>query len=254
MLIKANSLDGIPLKRNSVQTIVTSPPYFGRRKYGDSDKEFGAGSLKDYLDGWKKLGYFIHATLKDSGTFWLNIGDTGSKTGGSGGDYKPGGKQQNKNDYRPGTTHLPQGSWCNVPSRVSSILSDLTDTNKKHLFLLRAEIIWNKELLEVCDINYIRRPKIQHEIIYLFSKNVKSVKDYKFYPDRLKEQGTVWTFPPQRGKKNSQAPFPDELAERCILPSTDEDDIVLDIFSGSGTTVSVAERLNRKGIGLELYL
>jgi DNA modification methylase len=87
----------------------------------------------------------------------------------------------------------------------------------------------------------------------MFSKHVKSVKDYKFYFDRLEEKGNVWHFGPESSGDKGYAPFPDELARRCILPSSNPGDIVLDPFSGSGTTVKVAEDLGRRGIGVELY-
>ncbi|HRE00419.1 MAG TPA: site-specific DNA-methyltransferase, partial [Ilumatobacteraceae bacterium] len=49
------------------------------------------------------------------------------------------------------------------------------------------------------------------------------------------------------------APFPDELARRCILPTTLPGDVVFDPFSGSGTIVRVAESLGRIGIGTDIY-
>ena len=46
--------------------------------------------------------------------------------------------------------------------------------------------------------------------------------------------------------------FPPELPKKCILAGTKPGDIVLDPFSGSGTTCRVARELGRKGIGIEL--
>lgn len=51
---------------------------------------------------------------------------------------------------------------------------------------------------------------------------------------------------------NHYAMFPSEIAKRLILCSTDENDVVLDPFVGSGTTLKVAKQLNRLGIGIEL--
>jgi adenine specific DNA methylase Mod len=46
-------------------------------------------------------------------------------------------------------------------------------------------------------------------------------------------------------------PFPEELITRIVKMSSDENDIVLDIFSGSGTVFKVSDMLNRKWIGIE---
>jgi len=54
-------------------------------------------------------------------------------------------------------------------------------------------------------------------------------------------------------KNNSHpAPFPKELPENCILATTVENDIVFDPYMGSGTVAIVAEKLNRRWIGIEL--
>ena len=48
------------------------------------------------------------------------------------------------------------------------------------------------------------------------------------------------------------ATFPEKLVEPCILAGSKVGDVVLDPFSGSGTTVAVAERFGRHGVGIEL--
>jgi hypothetical protein len=75
----------------------------------------------------------------------------------------------------------------------------------------------------------------------------------RFYPTALTETGSVWHFKPGGSGPAHLAPFPDELARRCILPSTLPGDIVLDPFHGSGTTARVAEAHGRRGIGVDLY-
>jgi DNA modification methylase len=61
---------------------------------------------------------------------------------------------------------------------------------------------------------------------------------------------TVWNIPPSKNEGHV-CTFPEELVERCLLMCSDENDIVLDPFMGSGTTGKVAKRLNRKFIGVE---
>jgi hypothetical protein len=70
----------------------------------------------------------------------------------------------------------------------------------------------------------------------------------------LVEAGDVWHFPPVRVQagRGHAAPFPDELARRCILPSTRRGDLVVDPFHGSGTTGRVARQLGRRYAGADL--
>ena len=96
----------------------------------------------------------------------------------------------------------------------------------------------------------MKRPGVSSETILMLTQQRK----YKFNHEQLVDRGDVLTFPPQVARKKSHlAPFPDELARRCILASTDEGDVVFDPFVGSGTTIHVAESLDREGVGLDLY-
>lgn len=63
---------------------------------------------------------------------------------------------------------------------------------------------------------------------------------------------SIWRFPPVVGEDGHPCPYPEELPKRCIAASTQQGDIVLDPFMGSGTTLVAAKRLGRKGIGIEL--
>ena len=62
----------------------------------------------------------------------------------------------------------------------------------------------------------------------------------------------VWTVSPAQFPEAHFATFPEKLIEPCILAGSKVGDIVLDPFSGSGTTVAVAERFGRRGVGIEL--
>ena len=63
---------------------------------------------------------------------------------------------------------------------------------------------------------------------------------------------TVWNIGTVGIKEAHFATFPEELVRRCILAGCPENGIVLDPFLGSGTTLKVAKKLNRNGIGIEL--
>lgn len=82
-----------------------------------------------------------------------------------------------------------------------------------------------------------------YEVIYLICK-----KDFKLAP-KANALGDVWTIT-QEDSNPHPAPFPVELAQRCIESTTAE--IVLDPFIGSGTTAIAAEVCGREWIGLEI--
>ncbi len=75
-------------------------------------------------------------------------------------------------------------------------------------------------------------------------------------PDALSEKGKnpgdVWTINPQPSKEAHYAMWPEALVERMVRCASRPGDTVLDPFCGSGTTLLVAERLNREGVGIDL--
>jgi site-specific DNA-methyltransferase (adenine-specific) len=62
----------------------------------------------------------------------------------------------------------------------------------------------------------------------------------------------LWTFNGENRKTGHPAPFPVELPRRCILLFSFADDIVLDPFLGSGTTLIAAALCGRRGLGIEI--
>jgi DNA modification methylase len=225
------------------QTIVTSPPYWGLRKYGSDPAEIGAGSVADYLSDMRKCATEWLRITADTGVLWLNLADTASGSGGAGGDYNAGGAKQGKSRWRQGEPDRPTMSWLNLPHRV---VEEFVATG----WLLRADITWDKERLRAEDLSHARRPGVSTERIFMLSKS----RNYPFHADRLPdgERGNVWRFPPARGR-NHLAPFPLELPLRCIPLTTEPGDAVLDPFLGSGTTMEAAEQLGRVGYGCDIY-
>ena len=68
--------------------------------------------------------------------------------------------------------------------------------------------------------------------------------------------GNVWEFTHihycQANRQNHPTQKPEALFERMILASSDERDVVLDPFCGSGTALRVCQQLKRHGIGIEI--
>lgn len=98
-----------------------------------------------------------------------------------------------------------------------------------------------------------------YEVILSFFKGEwrRQVPEQKGYRDPTVSDWpsltrNVWTIRPARRKADAPAPFPDELASRCIRLSTFPGEVVLDPFSGSGVTARCAHALGRWGIGVDL--
>jgi site-specific DNA-methyltransferase (cytosine-N4-specific) len=231
----------IPLPDNTFHSIVTSPPYYALRAYGDSDDEIGRGDLDGYLKSMRECATEWHRLLDPSGLLWVNIGDTASGSGGAGGDYNRGGTKNGRPRYRQGQSGRPPMQWLNIPHRV---VEEFVSVG----WLYRACITWDKNVLRPEDLNHARRPGVSHEFLFMFAKD----RSHRFFPEHLVERGSVWHFPPSRGKQH-QAPFPLELPLRCIPLSAKPGEWVLDPFVGSGTTLNAALQLGCNSVGVDLY-
>lgn len=109
------------------------------------------------------------------------------------------------------------------------------------------EIIWHRKSTMAMDERYLFTTT---ERIYWFCKDKPQVFKQRLFPEF---RGDVWAIPPQKGSSHP-APFPEQLAENCLLLTMDKNNIVYDPFAGSGTTLAVAQRLGFDSIGTEIDL
>ncbi len=236
----------VPIRDRSVQCVVTSPPYLGQRIYGDSELELGREPrVYDFVTLMGEFGEEMQRVLKPDGLLWLNLGDKANFSGGAGGDYNKGGSKNGKPKFgKFYDDEFEKTQFLDVPGKV---IAELQSKGWR----LRADIIWNRMQQSRESLKHVNRPRVQHERILMLAPGPGRSK---FFPDRLPETGSIWSFPSaQAERKGHAAPFPDELPSRCVLTSTDPGDLVLDPFSGSHTTVRVATKLNRRAVGLDLY-
>ena len=234
------------LPDESAQCVVTSPPYWGLRDY-HIDGQIGLEpSVYEYIERLADLFDQVGRVLKHDGTLWLNIGD--SYTSGGRKWRAPDGKNKARAmSIRPDTPEgLKPKELIGVPWRLAFAL-------QARGWYLRSDIVWEKPN---CQPESVRdRPTKSHEYIFLFSKDER----YKYRVDALKGPNgrrirDVWSVNTKADKETSGhfAVYPVELIEPCLLFGSDEDDLVLDPFMGSGTTAIAARRLNRRFVGIEL--
>lgn len=249
------------LPDNSIQTIVTSPPYYQQRDYNTPNQIGNEKIAKDYIDNLLAVFQECKRVLKPTGTLWLNLGD----------------KYLNHHLY-------------GFPWRVALALQD------KLGYILRADIIWYKPNAMPSSVK--NRPTTDHEYIFLFAKqkdyfyNADAIREPHVTfsekskmkggrnhfgkrngtPEKGKNQGnhnlhdgrwdqafhpkgrnkrTVWEIPLSKFPEAHFAVFPEELVRNCILAGTEKNDLVLDPFMGSGTTALIARKFYRNFIGFD---
>lgn len=274
------SADAVELPPRSVRTIVTSPPYWGKRTYGDDPLELGSGqTLLEYVQSLTLAARRWRTALTDDGTLWVNIGDTYAGSGGAGGDHINGSKQhiakyrqgapvtvlpyyQEILPYYRGQTLVDESHWGMSPGKLAGgQLCLVPALLAMHLqgdgWIVRSMIVWDRGHPRPEALGHVRRPGDgQYEHIIMATKSMK----YFFNPGALPEgeRGAVWKFRGGSsvgagGRNGHVAPFPDELPRRCIELSSEPGDTVFDPFLGSGTTARVANELGRNAVGCDLY-
>ena len=237
---------------------VTSPPYYGLRDYGGEDKQIGQEqSPEEYIEEMVNVFRLVRDNLTDDGTLWLNIGDSYY-------NYRKDGCIP-KQTCASNRQDLPQGSNPRRGRRLEGLKEkDLIGIPWMLAFALRADgwylrqdIIWNKP--NPMPESVRDRCTKSHEYIFLLSKSknyyfdVDSIKEPTIEGNSLKRKKSVWNVKLKPNKKAHFATYPPELITPCILAGSEENDIVLDPFMGSGTTAMVARSLGRYYIGCELH-
>jgi len=251
------------LPSGSVDAVTTSPPYWGVRDYGYTE-QLGGEALHYYVDRLAEIMDEVARVMTPSGIAWLNLGDTAVGSGGAGGDYNAGGSYDGRARYRqgpatisvvdPGTLEgwrlvkLAPGQWADVPSRVVHELQNRG-------WLLRSRVVWAKVDPAREDIGHVRRPKAQHEMVFMLTRCQAGATRFDTgthpAPQRI---GDVWRMDVARGLEAiGQAPWPSQLPQR-MLALSGPPGVVLDPFVGYGNTVVGAEAQGWHTLGVDLDL
>lgn len=242
-------------------------------------------SMSLYIQHLVRIFREVGRVLRRDGTLWVNLGDSyaGSGRGTQGANSSV--NQSKRQGFHPTDRHsdeLPNKSLMMIPARFAIAMQD-------EGWILRSEIVWNKPTAMPESVK--DRPTRAHEMIYLFSKQQRYYYDREAIgetlkrPEELKRKNPavfggrqkhegyetrkhsgreytgdleyrnardVWDINTESFPDAHYAVMPTELVRRCILASSRPDDIILDPFSGSGTTAMVSRRLGRGYLGIEL--
>jgi len=287
MIITADAIDGLKtLKNGTIDTCITSPPYFGLRDYGVSGQIGIEDTPEEYIDKLVSVFREVKRVLCDDGTLWVNIGD--SYAGGSGRWEKEKNissmQATNKGSY--GQFGVAK-KWKHETIKSKDLIGIpwlLAFALRNDGWYLRSDIIWNKP--NAMPESITDRCTKSHEYIFLLSKSRKyyydneAIKEPAVSTDNskrnrdetrlnnvpgrkrmtgliennyiMRNKRDVWTVATQPYKGAHFAVFPSKLIEPCILAGSRTGGIVLDPFCGSGTTGVVALEHGREFIGIDL--
>ena len=266
------SLSRIPAE--SIDSVVTSPPYFRLRQYLPPDhtnaaREIGQEpTVDDFVASIVAVFVEVHRVLKPTGTVWLNMGDV----------Y---GGYDARNAPKIGEG-IKTRDLCLLPYRVAIALQQAG-------WWVRSNIAWIKP--EPGPENVRNRPTCAHEAVFLLAKQQagyhydadamrepyapSSLKRFqysvssdergglaravkggrkKLAPHPLGRHGrNVWSISTRTDVRTAHdATMPLALAERCITAGCPIGGTVLDPFAGSGTTGVAANNLGRDAVLIEL--
>ena len=256
-VLQGDCLDWIPkLPDRCVDVVVTSPPYWGQRE------SMGVGTEKDpreYVAFLVDVFRALLPKLKEQAVLWINLGDAyntpvnwGAK------DHRYSSLGPDRNGFAPDNAaytkprfkrrafidrDVPWLQYGNLLMLPQRLLVALTDVG----YLFRGEVIWAKK--NAMPEGRCRRPHRKHESIYLLAKSERHA--FRTSPP----VPSVWTFANESiAGLQHRSRFPVELPRRCIdaYGQQGDDVLVLDPFSGSGTTGLAALQFGCNYIGFEI--
>ena len=246
-----------------IQTTVTSPPYFGHRNYTGTNKfEIGIEKqLDDYIENLVRVFEVLYRKTRDDGTLWLNIGDT----------YR--------NNVLLGVPWrvafaLGEIGWqlrsdviWHKPNAMPSSVKTRPTVDHEYIFLFakKKDYVYNADAIREPHVTFSEKSKMRGGRNHLGKRggtpeNGKNAGNANLHTGRWdqafhplgRNKRTVWEISLGKFRGAHFAVFPEKLVETCLLATSNEDSLVCDPFTGSGTTGIVAKKMGRSFYGVDL--
>lgn len=245
-----------------IQCCITSPTYWGKRKFSSDPREFGSEILEMYIQRNVDLYAAILTKLRENGSLFYIMQDS----------YMGSGISRSHHNYwennlfpefrRDGLDSTKQGNTSSVTARHKIIRNKslvgipfrIAIELVKQRYIWREMIIWEKP--NPMPENVKDRVRQSAEYIFHFTKKGK----YKFNPEpmmvlgksgKLRMDDQVWVFAPEP-KKGHTATFPSKIVRRLLLATTDPGDTVFEPFLGSGTMMDICLEEKRNFVGCDI--
>jgi DNA modification methylase len=258
----------------SVDCVVTSPPYWAVRDYHVPEQIGMEKSIEAYLTKLMVVFNIVKRVLKRNGSCWVVMGDT----------YNSGGTGNLRNK---GVSRMPVGNRSRPADKSLGLIPERFAIRMvEHGWILRNKIVWHKP--NCMPSSAKDRFTIDYENVFFFTKSQKYYFETQYEPHannhsiyvgggpsiggkkHTEEHGeaysgktwmpdgkgrikrTVWKIPTSQNHDEHFAVFPEKLIETPIRAGCPIDGTVLDPFFGSGTTGIVALKNARNFVGVEL--
>lgn len=273
----------------SVHAIVTSPPYFGLRSYAAAGQIGLEATPSGYVEALAAVFDEARRVLRADGIAFVNLGDTyvsrrpgsiGSNSTINGSRTQEAHHEARRAQPRQCYEGLAFKQLLGMPWRVAFEL-------QARGWWLRQDIIWHKP--NPMPESVRDRCTKAHEYVFLLARSehyhfdVEAIAERAVRPEgpgsvspnsappehvangsnvrsglhrigarATRNRRSVWSIPPAQSDDDHFAVMPEKLAELCVLAGSPVDGVVLDPFTGSGTTGAVAVRYGRSFVGIEL--
>jgi site-specific DNA-methyltransferase (cytosine-N4-specific) len=270
------------IQDKSIDCVVTSPPYWGLRSYGQrhddsllarwaaAHPEMDSNDLRLHPPGYEwyranggVLGlepypdwYVAHLVaiferlrpkLKPSASVWVNLGDTFfARWSSMRSDGRQGlGSSERTRRVTPAVGYLHDKQALLIPARFAIAMQD-------GKWIVRNDVIWAKTAVPPRPEK--DRLRLSHEHLFHFVQRSKSGRPTYYYDIDGAEDGArdVVTVSTRAGRDGHSATFPMALIEPRIASSCPPGGLVVDPFCGTGSTLEAAIRLGRRAHGIEL--
>lgn len=245
------------MRTETIDLIVTSPPYWGLRDYGVAGQIGLERTLEEYHERLLGVTAECMRVLKPTGAMFWNHGDS----------Y--GGKSLCMQNTRLIIKMIDDQGWI-LRNRIIWNKSNCMPSSVTDRFTNKYEPVYmlTKNRRYWFDLDAVRVPHAESSIKRISQNNGNPIfngnkqRGHPTGADTLdpnqfchalgKNPGDVWTIPTQPYPESHFATFPTALVEPMIKAGCPEGGTVLDPFCGSGTVLEVCRPLNRNAIGLEL--
>ena len=228
---------------DSVDCVVTSPPYWQLRDYGHPDQLGMELTPELYVAAMVDAFREVRRVMKPTASLWLNLGDSFAASGKGGGGNRGDRKNWRSIAGRSGWRSPPPGY---KPKDLTLVPFQVAMALRQDGWYLRQVIVWRKPA--AVEPTRLDRPATSHEYVYLLAKS----EHYAARDPGMAWWGhTVWDIVSDSDSSH-HAIMPTELARRCILAGSQPGHLILDPFAGSGTVGRAAQQLSRRAVLVDL--